>query len=163
MLFLRTFGGARLTRTDGGVVGAAATQRRPLALLSLLAVAGARGVSRDRILGLLWAEHDPEKARHALTQTLYHIRRALGCDDLFLLSGANIALNPCRVGSDVEDFAAHVEHGEHALAVALYAGPFLDGFFLSGSSEFEFWVSQQRQAFVGSARAALSAIAAARE
>ena len=48
-----------------------------LTLLSLLAVAGDGGLSRDKIIGLLWSETDAERARHSLTQTLYAARRAL--------------------------------------------------------------------------------------
>ena len=50
---------------------------------------------------LLWPDGDPEKVRHALTQSLYQIRRALSCDDLFVIAGSNIALNSERITTDV--------------------------------------------------------------
>ncbi|HEY6830200.1 MAG TPA: hypothetical protein VI259_25280, partial [Gemmatimonadaceae bacterium] len=76
-LRLHTFGRVHLTR-NGEVLSGAAGQRRLLAILSILAAAGERGVTRDKLLSLLWADGDAEKSRHALTQSLYHIRKVLG-------------------------------------------------------------------------------------
>ena len=59
---LRTFGGLSLTGESGPVTGAA-TQRRKLALLAVLATGRERGVSRDRLLALFWPERDAEHAR----------------------------------------------------------------------------------------------------
>ncbi|MFN2564352.1 MAG: winged helix-turn-helix domain-containing protein, partial [Gemmatimonadaceae bacterium] len=80
---LRTFGGISV---DGApqALGGAATQRRPLALLALLAAAGDRGISRERLLALLWPESNTEQARNALRQTLYALRRDLGAPELLL-------------------------------------------------------------------------------
>src|SRR5216117_915482 len=80
---LRTFGGLSLTGESGPVTGAA-TQRRKLALLAVLATGGERGVSRDRLLTLFWSESDAEHARHALTQSLSALRRELGSENLVL-------------------------------------------------------------------------------
>jgi DNA-binding SARP family transcriptional activator len=41
-----------------------------LALLSVLAVAGLLGTSRDKLVALVWPDADSEHARHALTQGL---------------------------------------------------------------------------------------------
>src|SRR6188472_3438789 len=70
MLRLNTFGGLTLTRGTEDLTGAA-TQRRRLALLVLLAVAGPVGMSRDKLLAYLWPESDVERARHVLNQLLY--------------------------------------------------------------------------------------------
>ena len=53
MLQLRTLGGAFVLQSDGTRIGGAATQRRSLAVLSILAVHGVAGVSHDRLIGLL--------------------------------------------------------------------------------------------------------------
>src|SRR5262245_43498602 len=100
MLHLRTLGGVYLAEADGAPLEGAAAQRRVLALLAILAVAGDAGVSRDRVLLLLWPDGDLEKAKHALTQSMYHARRALKCDDLFI-TGADLRLNGDRVTSDI--------------------------------------------------------------
>lgn len=41
---------------DGAVLKGAATQRRRLTLLAIIAVAGKKGISRDRLLTLLWPD-----------------------------------------------------------------------------------------------------------
>ena len=52
MLWLQTFGGP-IVFDDEGQPKLAAAQRRSLGLLSVLAVAGSGGLSRDKIVGLL--------------------------------------------------------------------------------------------------------------
>src|SRR5262245_48417656 len=144
MLELRTLGGAYVRRNDGTPLRGAVAQRRSLALLSILAAHGEAGIRREGILALLWPDADPERSRHALTQSLYHIRRAVGCEDLFVTAVANVRLNGCRITSDVGVFAAFVAANEDERAIAVYGGPFLDGFVLPECVEFDQWVSIQR-------------------
>jgi len=142
---LRTFGGLSLTGESGPVTGAA-TQRRKLALLAVLATGGQRGVSRDRLLALFWSESDAEHARHALTQSLSALRRELGSDDLFLGS-ADLSLNTAVIESDVAALETALARGELERAAALYIGPFLDGIHLDhahASPELERWVEAER-------------------
>ena len=110
MLRLRTFGAALVER-DGEVLRGAAAQRRVIALLAVLAVARDQGASRDRLVGLLWPDSEPEKARQALTQALYHTRRVLGEDDLFL-SGADLRLNAAVIASDVAEFEGALDRDD---------------------------------------------------
>ncbi len=142
MLRLKTFGGLSITG-DHGSPGSAATQRGGLALLALLAAARAHGRSRDKLLGYLWPEHDEEHGRHALAQALHALRRDLHDDQLFL-GTTELRLNPERITSDLEEFETALEKNEIEQAVALYAGPFLDGFYRSGTAEFEQWVEAER-------------------
>jgi DNA-binding SARP family transcriptional activator len=79
---LTTFGGVSLRGDDDPA--AVAAQRRPLALLSLLAASGELGLSRDKLLLYLWPESDEEHARNALRQLLHTVRRGLKEPDLFL-------------------------------------------------------------------------------
>src|SRR2546430_1914619 len=157
---LRTFGGLSLTGESGPVTGAA-TQRRKLALLAVLATGGERGVSRDRLLALFWSESDAEHARHALTQSLSALRRELGSDDLFLGS-ADLSLNPALIDSDVADLETALARTELERAIALYVGPFLDGVHLDhahGSPEFEHWVDAERARLAGLIADALERLA----
>jgi DNA-binding SARP family transcriptional activator len=101
-------------------------------------------MSRERILSVLWPVGDPERNRHALTQSLYHSRKALGCDDVFLLAGGDIRLNAERMKSDVQGFVSLFMQGDDECAVELYRGEFLEGFFVPGIAEFDHWVSNQR-------------------
>src|SRR5574338_588725 len=122
VLKLHAFGTVYVAR-DGVPLGGAAAQRRLLALLAAVAAAGDGGISRDRLLGLLWPEADTERARHALTQALYNARRALRCDDVFVATANDVRINPDRLISDVGEFTEAVARGDHAVAVAAYGGP----------------------------------------
>ena len=142
MLYLRTFGGVTFERNGSALTGAAA-QRRLLAVAIMIASAGDRGLSRERVLATLWTDADPERARQALSQTLYHMRRALNAGELFD-TGADLRFNSAVVRSDVGDFEAAVERGDLEAVASLHRGPFLDGFHVSGAPEFERWASLQR-------------------
>jgi DNA-binding SARP family transcriptional activator len=158
MLRLRTLGGAAV-EGERGPIGGAAAQRKSLALLALLALAGDHGISRDKLLAYLWPETETERAGHRLTQALYALRRDLQVGTLFLGS-AELRLNTELIGSDVAEFGAARRAGEVDRAVALYGGPFLDGFFLNDAPEFERWVDNERAGFARDYAEALEALAA---
>lgn len=143
MFRLFAFGGLRLEGPDGPARGAAA-QSHPLAVLAIIGAAGTAGVSRDKLLGLLWPDRTEERARHVLSQSLYALRRSLGTSDL-LIPGGVPRLNQAVISSDVGDFVEAIRAGDDETAVALHAGPFLDSFYLSGVPEFESWASGTRE------------------
>ena len=128
MLRLNVFGGVALLDESGAAV---VTQRRRLAVLTLLASAGERGLTREKLSGLLWPDSPAENARHSLQQLLYYLRQATK-EELFLGTDP-IRLNPELIGSDLADFESALARGDFAEAVSLYQGQLLDGFFLSGS------------------------------
>lgn len=130
----------------GEPLAGAAAQRRLIALLAILGVSGPSGVSRDRILGLLWAENEAERARGALAQALYHARRSLDCDDL-VIGRDPLRLNRERMRVDAAELQEAIAAGALERAAELYAGPFLDGFFLNGAPEFERWAAEQRSRY----------------
>ena len=132
-----------LERGSAQLTGAA-TQRRRLAILALLAVAGERGMSRDKLVGYLWPETDTKRARHVLNQLVYAQRQQFGPDDL-LAGRKTLRLNDRVIWTDVGEFDQALAAGEDERAVTLYAGPFMDGFFLEGSPEFEEWADGQRR------------------
>jgi serine/threonine-protein kinase len=119
------------------------TQRRRLALLAMLAVAGEKGISRDKLLAVLWPEGETDKARHALNQILSAQRRHFANAQLFD-GNKTMRLNRSLIASDVDEFEKAIAAGDIRRALDLYSGPFLDGFFLQGSTEFERWSSDQR-------------------
>jgi DNA-binding SARP family transcriptional activator/TolB-like protein/Tfp pilus assembly protein PilF len=125
-----------------GTGAPAATQRQRLALLALLAAAGERGLARDKLVALLWPESPAESARHALEQLLFTLRRRLG--DRVFLGVDPLRLSPDAVASDLVEFRLALDRGDLATAIALYHGPFLDGFYLTGAEEFERWVEGER-------------------
>jgi serine/threonine-protein kinase len=142
LLRLTTFGGLSLLQDGAPHVGPAA-QRRRLALLALIASAAKRGVSREKLLGILWPDSEAEAGRHALQQALSMLRRSLNADDLFLGTAA-LQINPDVMSSDIAEFDEAISRGAHERAVRVYAGLFLDGFRLEGMDEFERWQDLER-------------------
>ena len=138
---LVTFGGLGV-EADGG---AAAPRLRPprLALLAVLAAAGHRGMSRDKLTALFWPESDEKRARHSLRQNLYALRAGLGRDAVRSV-GSALALDETVIVADVVDFRAALSSGDHERAVSLAKGSFLDGFYLQGASGFERWAEEER-------------------
>lgn len=129
--------------SDGVRVTGPATQRHRLALVALLAIAGERGVGREKLVGYLWPERDGEAARLLLNQAVYQLRRAFG-EDAITSVGDDLRLNATILSADVTEFEASRSRGDHAAAVSLYQGPFLDGFFLPEAAEFDFWKERER-------------------
>ena len=129
---------------DGIHVTGRAVQRHRLALLALLALAGERGSTRDRLLGLLWPESDAEHARQLLNQAVYQLRKALG-EDALLSTGDELRLNAAVLEVDVVEFERALAQGDAARAAAIYRGPFLDGFFQRDSAELEQRIERERQ------------------
>jgi TolB-like protein/DNA-binding SARP family transcriptional activator len=142
-LIIKTFGGLTVEK-DGAACTGAAAQRKHLALFALLAAAGERGVSRDKLVAYLWPERDAESARHLLNQACYALRRELDQSELFLATADLLRLNPAVVSSDIQAFQQALERTDLTRAVSLYAGPFLDGFYLPEAGEFERWVEAER-------------------
>lgn len=133
---LRTFGGLWIEGPAPPALGP-----RPLALLALVAAAGKKGISRDRVIGILWSETEEEQARHTLSQTLYSLRRETGSD---LIQGTGQLRLAPTVSSDVGDLEEAIAAGAPDAAESLYSGRFLDGFYLPGAPEFERWVEEER-------------------
>src|SRR2546426_2412661 len=156
MLHHKTFGGLSVA-VDGSPVTGAAAQRKTLALLALLA-ATKHGISRDKLLAYLWPESDAAHGRNLLKQACYALRRDLHAPEL-LLGATELRLNPAVISSDVRLFDEALERGDQAAAVALYGGPFLDGFFLSETEEFERWVESERTRLAKRVFRALEALA----
>lgn len=139
---LRLLGGASLSDDKGPVVGQAA-QRRRLGLLALLSVAPRGSLSRDKVIAYLWPESTTAEARHLLSVALHAIRRTLG-EDAVQSGGDELRLNLQSVQTDVARFELALDEGRLEDAVAQYAGPFLDGFYLSDSREFSEWTDGER-------------------
>src|SRR5689334_13576242 len=158
MLHLRTFGGLSVD-IDGTPGTGAAQQRKTLALLALLAAAGHRGLSRDKLIASLWPETDAGHGRGLLKQACYALRRDLHAPQLFLGS-IQLRLNPDVITSDVQSFVASLQQNDPSAAASCYTAPFLDGFYLNGDGEFETWAETERARLAGQYRAALELMSA---
>ncbi len=139
MLQLNTLGGfSAFSASDTSLT----LPRRRWALLGMIARAGERGVSRDKVLACLWPEVPDDRARGRLQQMLHALRKSV--DAQLFLPGDPLRFNPAVVRSDVAEFEAAFHAGEFERAVALYRGPFLDGFHLGDVKEFEEWLEHER-------------------
>ncbi|MGH7710057.1 MAG: AfsR/SARP family transcriptional regulator, partial [Gemmatimonadaceae bacterium] len=143
MLRINSFGGLSVER-DGRPLAGAAAQPRRMAILALLARADERGVTRDRVMSLLWPDMDEERARRALTQALYALRQDLG-DDEAIAGVKELRLDLERISTDLHEFRRAKSRDSLDDAAAAYRGPFLDGFHLPGADEFERWADQERR------------------
>ena len=153
MLRILTLGGLAATSTDRPQQAARA-RLQGLGLLARLAVAGERGLSRDKLVAYFWPDRDERSALHSLSQALHRLRMDLGEDSLF--QGTRILrLDASHVSSDVGDLEAAHRAGDDARVVDLYAGPFLDGIFFEGAPDFERWVEDERRRLAGVHTAAL--------
>jgi DNA-binding SARP family transcriptional activator len=142
VLRINTFGGLSVWAGDSQITGPAVQPRR-LAVLALLARAGARGMSREKVLGLIWPGVETDRSRRLLTQALYAVRRELRADDA-IVGMQELRLNTQLVTCDVVEFTDAIAEGRLDRAAALYGGPFADGFRLAGAADFERWVEEER-------------------
>ncbi|CAN5726967.1 hypothetical protein BH23GEM11_BH23GEM11_04350 [soil metagenome] len=142
MTHLRLLGGAALLE-KGEVRGGATAHRYSLALLALLACAPGCILSRGKLVGFLWPGSPESTARSRLNTYLHRLRGELEGDSL-VSRGSDLWLNPDRVTSDVVQFREAMATGEPHQAVKLYQGPFLDGFWIPDSPEFDQWMERER-------------------
>src|SRR5262245_10850197 len=125
-------------------------RRQARALLYRIAAA-AQPVPREQLAFLLWPDIPNAAARRNLTVLLNQIRRALPSSDLLVTVSDAIGLDHEATETDTATLAVLIPQAIGAgrldlLADALrrYRGPFLDGFALPDSAEFEAWASQER-------------------
>jgi DNA-binding SARP family transcriptional activator/TolB-like protein len=155
---IQTLGG--LAVFDGGrPLGGNAKQPRRLAVLAVLARAGERGVSRDRLAALLWGDQEEERARRSLNQALYALRQELGAEDA-ILGTRDLRLNRELIEVDLAAFETARASGAFEEAARIYAGPFLGDFHLPGAPEFARWAEKEREEIGADYRAVLEAAAA---
>ena len=114
--------------------------RKALAILVLLAVE-ARRFARDELAAMLWPESGDEASRGALRRTLSVLHAAVG-EQWLHVDRAAVRLEGAGVWLDLEVLGAAAGRGdpaELAAAADLARGPFLAGFSLRDSPEFDDW------------------------
>jgi DNA-binding SARP family transcriptional activator len=143
VILCRTLGPIEVT-LDGGPAPADLLWRKNLALLIYLARSSRRTRSRDHLVGLLWGDRTEAAARHSLSEALRVIRRHAG-DTAVEAAGGQIRLAPGAIEVDVEHLEALAESEQWEQAAELIAGEFLEGFAVPGASEFENWLTSERE------------------
>lgn len=121
------------------------------ALLLRLA-AGFQPVPRETLCFLFWPDAPEEVARANLSRLITLLRHALPSPDMVISSEDQVGLERSRVCSDTLLFRklwAEWKAGNRIEclqdSVALYHAPFLEGFSLSGSAEYEGWITLERE------------------
>ncbi len=160
MFILKLLGGASLEGPDGPLTGRVA-QRRRLAVLALLVMSRRQGLGREKLAAMLWPESDGDRARHLLSDTVYVINRGMG-GEVIVAVADELRIRPERLACDARIFEDAVERGGLDEAVRAYEGPFLEGFFVEGSDEFERWASSERERLHGLYGSALERLASER-
>jgi TolB-like protein/DNA-binding SARP family transcriptional activator/Tfp pilus assembly protein PilF len=155
---LKLFGAPSIEAADGSPLTGRVVQRHRLALLALLAMSPGGRMARDKLIALLWPESDAEKARNLLNVATYTVRTALG-EGAIVTAGDDLRLDHEIVSTDVDRFTDARARGDHAAAVATYAGPLLDGFFLSDAPQFEQWLDRERDRLAAAHKTSVEALA----
>ena len=155
---IHTLGCLSVRGGDGAPLSGAAAQPRRMAILALLARAGERGMLREKVLALIWPDADGERGSRTLAQALYALRKDLVADDA-IVGSKELRFDPALVTSDVSEFASAIARGDDARAVAVYDGPFLDGFHIASADEFSRWVERERMTLAQEHARALESLA----
>ena len=135
----------------------ALSRRQARALLFRLAIGPP--TTRDDLCLLLWPDAADATARRNLTRLLSYIRQTLPHPDLLSVNRTAVSRNPDLVSIDVTQFqqlCVQDDAAALATAVSLVRAPFLAGFSLPGSREYDFWLTQTQQHIERQYLAALS-------
>lgn len=134
-IFIQTLGGIRVFK-DGEEITTLPRQPVRCALLAYIAVE--RNPPKEKALGLIWPEKDPDLARRSLNQTLSELRKDLG-EDWVESSGPFLVLGE-HIQTDLHPFQHAIQESRWDKALNHYGGRFLEGFYLSGSYSFGSWL-----------------------
>jgi DNA-binding SARP family transcriptional activator len=127
----------------GGEAAAGVFGAKTRALLAYLACSPARTASREHLMSVLWADNEPERARHRVRQAIWHVRHTLG-ESALLVQADDLVLGP-EVEVDRDLFLAALDCGDLERAVTLYTGEFLPHLAVPGGEEFEQWAVAERE------------------
>lgn len=163
-LALFLLGGIELRGVDQSSADRLLAQPKLAALLALLALSPeGRLQRRDRIVGMLWPELDQSHARGALRKAIHVVRATIGPEVVRARGDEEIGLDMSLLWCDATDLVTSVEKGRLVAAVELFRGELMPGFHLSGCTEFERWLEEERNALRERAAAAAWAMARTRE
>jgi DNA-binding SARP family transcriptional activator len=109
-LYVRTFSGVSVHKSDWRGPELSIEKRRVKGLLGLLAAHSRSPLARDAVIDLLWPDADGDAAVNSLNQAVFQLRRALdpgyraGDGAEYVISTAEqVALNPALIRTDVDE------------------------------------------------------------
>ncbi len=143
MIVCRTLGPVQASLEDGSAP-ADLQWAKNLALLVYLARSPRGTRSREHLIGLLWGDKPQDKARHSLNTALSLLRGYAG-EKRVGSDGTQVSLRPGGVQLDTEQLEAFLAARDLAAAVALIKGEFLEGFSIKGASQFDDWMTSERE------------------
>ncbi|HEY9480122.1 MAG TPA: BTAD domain-containing putative transcriptional regulator [Gemmatimonadaceae bacterium] len=153
MIRLELLGGVEVVDPENPRASVVVRQPKCLALLVYLVLAGPGAFrSRDSIFALFWPESDQRRARVALSQVLYRLRKSVGSEAIITRGDGEVATEPGAFWCDAVAFTQALKSGDAEAALELYRGDLLPGYFLDDAPGFERWVDEQRARFRREAR-----------
>ncbi|GAB1822281.1 BTAD domain-containing putative transcriptional regulator [Herbidospora sp. RD11066] len=133
------FGGFQVRVGDRLIAPESWSQRKPAALVKLLALAPGHRLRREQITDVLWPDLDQRAAAANLRKALHSARRSLAEDNLILSAGDLLCLPPEGLKVDVTAYWSARRNGRHAEAIDLYR----DG--LLPEDVYEDWAAAPRE------------------
>jgi len=143
LFYLKTLGHLALhdSRPGGRVI---LSNKKPLAVLAILATMPGSTASREYLADLLWPGVGHDRARRSLRQALYQLSKRVG-QDLVVASDITLSLNRELLTVDLWAFDRAMEERDYARAVELCAGPFLPGLERKAGGELSHWIEAQNE------------------
>jgi serine/threonine-protein kinase len=142
---LRLLGDIGLSGADGDRVDSILAQPKRLALLAYLALAEPGGTQRrNSLVAVFWPESAESNARNSLSQSLHHLRQALGTGAVVSYGTDEVGIDRSGLSCDALEFLDALDAGDLETALDLYRGDLLPGLFVSGSPAFERWLEGER-------------------
>lgn len=153
MIRLALFGGIDLVDPANPDASAVLRQRKRVALLVYLALAGPGEFrSRDAVIALFWPEIDQQHALSDLRQAVYSLRSSLGRDIVVKRGDGDLGTSAGALWCDAVAFEQALKSGDAEEALRLYGDDLLPGFFVDDAPGFERWLDEERARFKRKAR-----------
>lgn len=140
---VRTLGPIEVA-VDGAAAPGELLWRKNLALLVYLARSPKRARARDHLVGLLWGDKPEEAARHSLNEALRVLRRTVGEGGIDTSAG-QVRLAPEEIVLDTDRFDTLAAAADWTGAASLVTGDFMEGFAVPDASDFDTWLSAERE------------------
>lgn len=143
MIVVRALGPVDV-RVRGAAAPAELLWKKNLALLVYLARSPKRARTREHLVGMLWGDKPDEKARRSLNEALRELRRSTS-DGALQSDNTQVRVTAEAVELDTDEFETLARAGDYAGAASLVHGEFMEGFSVKGASEFDLWLSTERE------------------
>ncbi|GIF18686.1 DNA-binding SARP family transcriptional activator [Actinoplanes tereljensis] len=138
------FGGFRVTVDGQSLAPEVWSQRKPAALVKLLALAPGQRLRREQVTDRLWPELEPAAAAANLRKALHAVRRNVGADHV-VSAGDLLCLPPDDISIDVSDYWSFAAAARRSRDIDVYAAAaemYRDG--LLPEDLYEDWASASR-------------------